>query len=103
MCSDGFKAYAELAGRLECEHRIRVSKMDHIAKAKGGKPRRAGALGLGRVNEHHRRLKTVLNRQANGVSTAKLTAYLGWMRAMRRGTTNPTNLLMSTLIFRRRH
>jgi hypothetical protein len=52
--------------------------MDYIKKAKGGKPCRKGRLGLKRVNAHHERMKTFVNREARGVSTH---LYVGWLRA----------------------
>lgn len=69
-----------------------------LAKASGGRPRKAERLGLGRVNAHHQRLKTFVNRQANGVSTRYLPAHLGWKRAIRRPGFSPENLLFDTLI-----
>jgi hypothetical protein len=56
---------------------------DWLTKAVGGKPRREG-LGLGRVNGHHERLRTFINRQLRGVGTKYLSNYLEWADAMRR-------------------
>jgi hypothetical protein len=79
-----------------------MPKKDWLDRVIGGHPRREGALGLGRVNQHHRRLKTVLNRQANGVSTRCLPAYLGWLRSLRREAAGPHDLLFDPLLWRYR-
>ena len=101
LCSDGLVSYAEVASRAGSEHRrIEPPRKDWVTKAKGGKPRRPGALGLGHVNAHHQRLKQFINGQARGVSTKHLPAYLGWSRAVRRPGFNPVLLLTDTLIHR---
>lgn len=41
-------------------------RKDWLVKAKGGKPRRPGALGLGRVSAHHQQFKQFINGQAWG-------------------------------------
>jgi transposase-like protein len=85
LCSDGLKAYVSAAVKHRSEHRrILPPRKDWLTKAVGGKPRRDGRLGLGRVNGHHERLKTFINRQLRGVGTKYLPNYLGWARAMRR-------------------
>ena len=85
VCSDGLKVYVEVAVKNGSEHRrIEQPRKDWLAKAKGGKPRKPGRLGLGRVNAHHEQLKTFINRELRGVSTKYLSNYLGWARAMRR-------------------
>ena len=99
VCSDGLAAYVEVAKRARSEHRrIPAPRNDWLAKVKGGKPRRPGALGLGQVNAHHQRLKQFINGQARGVSTKFLAAWLGWSRAVRRPGFNPLLLLTDTLI-----
>ena len=99
VCSDGLGAYVDVAVQSGSEHRrINQPRKDWLAKAIGGKPSNAGRLGLGRVNAHHQRLKTFVNRQANGVSTRYLPAYLGWQRAIRRPGFSSENLLFDTLI-----
>jgi transposase-like protein len=101
LCSDGLVSYAEVAGRAGAEHRrIEPPRKDWLAKAKGGKPRRRGKLGLGHVNAHHQRLKQFINGQARGVSTKHLPDYLGWSRAVRRPGFTPVLLLADTLIHR---
>ena len=102
LCSDGLVSYAEVASRAGLEHRrIEPPRKDWLAKAKGGEPRRPGALGLGRVNAHHQRLKQFINGQARGVSTKHLpAAYLGWSRAIRRPGFAPILLLADPLIHR---
>ncbi|TRL35540.1 IS1595 family transposase [Methylosinus sporium] len=85
VCSDGLKQYVKAAVSQGSEHRrIEPPRKDWLAKAVGGKPRRPGRLGLGRVNGHHERLKTLINRHFRGVSTKYLPNYLGWARASRR-------------------
>jgi transposase-like protein len=98
VCSDGLKAYVEVAKRHGSEHRcIAPPRKDWLAKAKGGKPRKKGRLGLGHVNAHHERLKTFINRQLRGVSTRYLHHYLGWARAMRRADCKPEQLISQAL------
>ena len=100
ICSDGEKAYVRVAMASDSEHR-RISipkKKSRAQKLKGGKPRRKGRLGLGRVNAQHERMKTFVNRQARGVSTANLPAYLGWLRAIRRPGFDPADLLRDALL-----
>lgn len=85
LCSDGLKAYVKAAVAAGSEHRrIQTPRPNWVQKAIGGKPRRKGRLGLGRVNAHHERLKTFVNREARGVSTRYLHLYAGWLRAIRR-------------------
>jgi len=98
VCSDGLKAYVEVAVRHGSEHRcIKPPRKDWVAKAVGGKPRKKGRLGLGHVNAHHERLKTFINRELRGVSTRYLPNYLGWARAMRRPGVGPPALLTEAL------
>jgi len=100
LCTDGLAAYKSLATLCQSEHRrIRApKKKNYIAKAKGGQPRQAGRLGLGMVNGHHERIKTFVNRQARGVSTRYLPAYLSWLRAIRRPGFTTADLLTDILI-----
>lgn len=85
LCSDGLAAYVKVAVAAGSEHRrIQTPRLDWVQKAIGGKPRRKGRLGLGRVNAHHERLKTFVNRQARGVSTRYLHLYAASLRATRR-------------------
>lgn len=85
LCSDGHRAYVNVAVAAGSEHRrIKTPQPNWIQKVKGGKPRRKGRLGLGRVNAHHERMKTLVNREARGVSTRYLHLYVGWLRASRR-------------------
>ena len=94
-------SYAEVASRAGSEHRrIAPPRKDWLAKAKGGKTRRPDAMGPGRVNAHHQRLKQFINGQARGVSTKHLPDYLGWSRAVRRPGFEPILLLADTLIHR---
>ena len=98
VCSDGLKAYVEVARAHGSEHRrIMLPKKDWLAKAKGGKPRKKGRLGLGHVNAHHERLKRFINRELRGVGTKYLPNYLGWARAVRRPGFKPEDLLDQAL------
>ena len=82
LCSDGLKAYVQVAVKHGSEHRcISPPKKTWLSKILGGKPRQKDRLGLGRVNAHHERLKTFINREARGVSTLWLPNYLAWARA----------------------
>jgi transposase-like protein len=98
LCSDGLKAYVAVAVKHASEHRrIDPPRTDWLAKAVGGKPRKPGRMGLGRVNAHHERLKSFINREARGVSTRYLHLYLGWARAMRRSGFAPPVLIEQAL------
>lgn len=99
LCSDGARTYVWIALNAKSEHRriwtpIQKSK---AKKLRGGKPRRRGELGLGRVNAQHARMKSFVNHQARGASTANLPTYLGWSRALRRPGFSPENLLRDAL------
>ena len=103
LCTDRHPAYVQMAKAAKCEHRrFKMRKADQAAKMAGSKPRQESALSLGRVNEHHLRLKTILNRQANGVSTRYLPAYLGWLRSMRRAGFTTADLLLEPFVYRLR-
>jgi hypothetical protein len=98
ICSDGLKAYVKVAVNAGGEHRrIHPPRKNGAARAKGGKPRRKGRLGLGQVNGHHERLKTFINRQIRGVSTRYLPLYLGWLRAIRNPGFSPVSLIEQAL------
>jgi transposase-like protein len=98
VCSDGLKAYVDVAVQHGSEHRrVKPPRKDWLAKAVGGKARRKGRLGLGRINAHHERLKTFINRELRGVSTKYLPNYLGWARAMRRPGFAPPALIEQAL------
>jgi transposase-like protein len=100
VCSDGLAAYKAVAEEADSQHqRIAPPKApDYIAKAKGTGPRKPGRLGLGRVNAHHARIKTAINRQSNGVSTKNLPNYLALLRARRRPSFTPSDLITDLLI-----
>ncbi len=59
--------------------------------------RKKGRLGLGRVNAHHERIKTLVNRRCRGVAMRYLGSYLGWHRAMLREGFTGTALLERAL------
>jgi hypothetical protein len=75
LCTDGLSAYTALAAAVGAEHRVfDPPEDDWLKKAVGHPPRQKGALGLGRVNGHHERMKTLINRVLRGVSTKSLVA-----------------------------
>lgn len=86
LCSRGLAAYAKVADHAGAEHRVihapATAPYAGETDALPARPRRAGRLGLGRVNAHHRRLKTFINRRCRGVATRYLANNLGWNRAM---------------------
>ena len=88
VCSDGAMAYVKAAVKAGAEHRRVVVPTVTPAAVKTTpaptKKRRKGRLGLGRVNAHHGRIKTLINGRCRGVATRYLLAYLGWHRAMLR-------------------
>ena len=99
VCSDGAKAYVRVSMAADSEHRrIGVPKKKSLhQKLRGGKPRRKGHLGLGRLNTQHERMKGFVNRLARGVSTANLPIYLGWLRALHRLGFTSAELLRDAL------
>ncbi len=90
VCSDGAKAYVKAAVAAGAEHRRIVvpTIISHAVKANPvpTKRRQKGRLGLGRVNAHHGQIKVLVNGRCRGVSTRYLGNYLGWHRAMVKGT-----------------
>lgn len=99
VCSDGTRTYVWVALDAGCEHRriwppLRGSR---ARRRRGDRPRTRGRLGLGRVNAQHERVKSFVNRQARGASTANLPIYLGWNRALRRPGFDPAHLLHDAL------
>ncbi len=100
LCSDGLVAYKTVAVQCQSEHRriLPPRKPDPATQKAGGQPRKRGRLGLGHVNAHHQRIKTFINRRANGVSTKYLPSYLGWNRAMRRPGFSTSDLLTDVII-----
>jgi len=99
ICSDGIRTYVDLAADTDSEHRriptpVRKTKAQ---KLRGGKPRRTGRLALGRVNSHHERMKTFVNRLARGASTVNLMTYLGWQRTVGRAGFGSETLLPEAL------
>ena len=99
ICSDGVRSYVRLAIDTSSEHR-RIwtpTRKSKAQKLKGGKPRQKGRLALGRVNSHHERMETFVNRVARGASTANLTTYLGWQRTVGRAGFGSETLLREAL------
>jgi hypothetical protein len=99
ICSDGVRSYVRLAIEPQSEHR-RIwtpTTKSKARKLKGGKPRQKGRLALGRVNSHHERMDTFVNRLARGASTANLSTYLGWQRTVGRAGFNAQSLIYDAL------
>ena len=99
ICSDGVRSYVRLALETRSEHR-RIwtpTTKSKARKLKGGKPRQKGRLGLGRVNSHHQRMETFVNRLARGASTGNLSTYLGWQRTVGRAGFDAESLLYDAL------
>ncbi len=97
--ADGAKPHVSAAQRARSEpRRIEPPRQDWVKRAVGGKPRKPGRMRLGRVNAHHARGKTVIPREARGVSTKTRALHRGWHRAIRRPGFNPTTLLTTLLI-----
>ncbi len=90
LCSDGARAYVRAAIMARAEHRRVVvpTTIHHAVKINPAptKRRQKGRLGLGRVNAHHGQIKVLVNGRCRGVSTRYLGNYLGWHRAMLKGT-----------------
>lgn len=99
VCGDGRPGYKRMAKEFGAEFRRigRPKAKSYLQKAKGGKPRRKGKLGLGRVNAHHERIKTFVNRQARGVSTRHLARYLGWLRFISQAEFEPKAFIETAL------
>lgn len=90
LCSDGAKAYVKVAVAAGAEHRRVVvpTIIPHAIKTNPvpTKRRQKGRLGLGRVNAHHGQIKVLVNGRCRGVATKYLGNYLGWHRAMVKGS-----------------
>lgn len=103
VCSDGALAYVRAAVRAGAEHRRVIVPTTTPLATKAlpvpTKRRKRGRLGLGRVNAHHERIKTLVNRRCRGVATRYLGSYLGWNRAMLRDGFTGTALLERSLAY----
>lgn len=99
LCSDGARSYVRVAHNARSEHRRIWTPVwkSRAEKLRGGRPRRKGQLGLGRVNARHAGIKSFINHQARGVSTENLPTYLGWSRALARPDFTPQSLLHDAL------
>ncbi|MCW2282594.1 transposase-like protein [Rhodoblastus acidophilus] len=96
LCTDGLSAYATLAKTVGAEHRVfDPPEDDWLKKAMGHPSRQKGALGLGRVNGHHERMKTLINRVLRGVSTKFLPNYLAMLRLVCRPPSAPQDTLQA--------
>jgi transposase-like protein len=101
LCSDGAAAYVSAADNAESEHYtvfIATPALHAVDFNPVATPaRQPGRLGLGRVHDHHRRLKYLINERCRGVATRYLWNYLGWHRAMIRPGFEGTILLARAL------
>lgn len=90
LCSDGQQGYVKAAVKAGAEHRriiVQTVASDEMkATVRPTRKRQKGRLGLGRVNAHHGQIKTLINGRCRGVSTLYLPNYLGWHRAMLKGS-----------------
>lgn len=90
LCSDGQQGYVKAAVKVGAEHRrinVQTIASDEMkATVRPTRKRQKGRLGLGRVNAHHGQIKVLVNGRCRGVSTRYLGNYLGWHRAMVKGT-----------------
>jgi hypothetical protein len=97
ICSDGHSSYPKLAETRSCEHRTIERPLHSPAdKARGLAKGTQGALGLGRVNSYHERLKTSINRIFRGVSTRFLPNYLALAKHLR-GAVPPLAFLQAAI------
>ena len=78
ICTDGLAAYRQAAVDAQCEHRV----FKPIRGSRSGTDPDHGVLSLARVNAHHHKIKTFVNRNARGVSTKHLKGYLNWLAAL---------------------
>lgn len=101
LCTDGLAAYRAIAAALACDHRVirppGAGRTPWLAAVIGSRPRRRGALGLGRVNGRHSQLKDVINKQIRGVSTRYLGHYLAWLRLLRNRDLDPGTFIEMAL------
>ncbi len=97
ICSDGHSSYPKLAETRSCEHRT-IERPLHSPedKTRGLAKGTQGALGLGRVNSYHERLKTSINRIFRGVSTRFLPNYLALAKHLR-GAVPPLAFLQAAI------
>ena len=76
LFTDGFHAYRRVALEAATDHvRFRQNHPEDLDHASLPWDENVN-LGLGRVNAHHERIKTFVNRRARGVSTKHLENYL---------------------------
>ena len=98
LCTDGYRSYRRVAMETACEHlcfrQRRRDDPDHHAVRRDP----SVVLGLGRVNSHHERIKTFVNRRARGVSTRYLENHLTWLRMVRRTWDSPPEILRALLL-----
>ncbi len=78
LCSDGNAAYVAAADKANAEHYAVFVLPSTFCVIP---PQR---LGLGRVRNHHQRLRYLINERCRRVATRYLRNYLGWHRAMMR-------------------
>lgn len=95
LCSAGNPAYIRVAEAAGAEHYlVVVPATTHPVPIRLRKP---GCLGLARVNNHHQRLRYLINELCQGVATKYLDHYLAWHRAMSRSGFEGKTLLNRAL------
>ena len=101
FCSDASAAYVTVAEKAGAHHYavfVPASAPNASQVNLGSTPvREPQRLGLRRVNNHHHRLKYLVNERCRGVATKYLWHYLGWHRAMVRPGFQGTMLLARAL------
>lgn len=101
LCSGGVASYVAAADNANSEH-VAVSVAVTLPpagmrQAASAPARTTGRLGLGRVNNHHRGLKHLIDERCRGVATKYLGNYLAWHRAMSRPGFTGRGLLVKAL------
>lgn len=92
--TDGLKHYKTVINKAQAHHQvIRPKKQSWAGKIVGAKPRNRGKANLGRVNQHHERIKDTLNKHFRGVSTHNINRYLGYLRLLTRRDFDPAQLV----------
>jgi len=88
LCSEASLPYATAAAAANAEHYVVSASVTDLSEIRNGpiqiRSGWRGRLRLGRVDEHHRRLKHLVDERCLGVATKYLWNYLGWNRAMTR-------------------
>lgn len=93
--TDGLPHYRTVISKAQANHQIiRPRKQSWAGKIVGAKPRKRGKPNLGRVSQHHERIKDTLNKHFRGVSTHNINRYLGYLRLLNRRDFDPAQLVV---------